>query len=39
MQTDDIAGAGAGSKNKGAFTFMDRRQVRPVNDITDISGC
>ena len=36
LKTDDIDGASAGSKNKKAFTLIQRRQVRPINETTDI---
>lgn len=39
LKTTDIIGAQPDTKRKGAFTWMDRRDVREVNRTNDIYGC
>ena len=39
LNTTDIVGAQTGSKNKGPFTWMDRRDVRKINQVDDIERC
>lgn len=38
LNTQDIAGAKSDTRRLGAFTWMDRRQVRPHNKNDDIEG-
>lgn len=39
LNTQDIDGAQQDTRNKGAFTWMDRRQTRSINVTSDIAGC
>ena len=38
LNTEDIQGAKSDTRRLGAFTWMDRRQVRPHNRNDDIEG-
>ena len=38
LNTEDIHGAKPDTRNKGAFTRVERRQVRPLNKNDDIEG-
>ena len=39
LSTKDIPGAQTGTKNKGSFASIERRQIREVNVTNDIAGC
>lgn len=38
LNTEDIQGAKTNTRNQGAFSWMQRRQVRPINKNEDIIG-
>ena len=39
LNTRDIGGAQTNTRNKGCFTWVDRKDVREINQTKDIQGC